>query len=641
MQYYVSTILVYCAVWIIGAWGLNFQFGVAGILNFGFIVTVAAGAYVAAVMTLGAPAHGSLSFVTQQYVFGAKLPYPLPLLCGAVAGMIVGGAMGLVSLRRIRSDYQAITTLIMSLIATDLVTNEIGWFNGSLGITNIPNPTSGLAHGSPRAERWDYVILSAVVLLICGLLIWRLMHSPLGRALRGLRDNGDALAAFGRNEGWLRVLTFLVGGLFGGISGALLVQFLGAWNPSSWTYFETFLLVTAIIVGGTGSFWGVAIGAVLLPVIFQEVPGFIPAFSSNQVLVVAVQSLTIGALAIIFLWFRPNGALPERIPRYRPRLAAIGWQSGVGPSGRGGEATTPVPADGETAPHNISGTPVKGTRRTESANGWSGAEEGRRPEFGNGDDAVSELVVRGLSKHFGGVAAVVDASFSALSGQITGVIGPNGAGKSTMVSLISGAVTPDRGSVKLDGRELARRSQREIARTGVLRTFQLGGEFGRMSALENILIGARVTDPESVWEALAGGRRWRRKETPLVHRAVGLLKDFGLTDKMDAPVGKLSGGERRLVELARILIANPRVILLDEPTTGVHDVMVGRLERHISEVANNNVIVVIIEHELGLVSRICDRVVMMANGRVLRQASCLDELREDREVVAAYFGKAG
>ena len=256
-------------------------------------------------------------------------------------------------------------------------------------------------------------------------------------------------------------------------------------------------------------------------------------------------------------------------------------------------------------------------------------------------DAASELVVRGLSKHFGGVAAVVDGSFSALSGQITGIIGPNGAGKSTMVSLISGAVSPDRGSVKLDGRELGGRSQREIARAGVLRSFQIGGEFASLSALENILIGARVADPESVWEALAGGRRWRRKEEPLLARAIELLREFGLVNKMNSPVGTLSGGERRLVEIARILIADPRVVLLDEPTTGVHDVMVGRLEQHIMEIAREDVVVVIVEHELGLVSRCCQQVVMMANGCVLRQASSLEELRQDPEVVSAYFGRVG
>ncbi len=311
LQFYVTTLLVYAATYIIAAWGLNFQFGMAGIFNLGYIVTVAAGAYVAAVLSLG-----SNGVVAQRYVLGASLPYPLPLLCGAFAGVVVGGAMGLVSLRKIRSDYQAVITLVMALIATDVVTSATGLFNGAYGLSGIPNPMAGLAGGSIVRERWYYVVLAALVCVVVGVLMKRLMDSPLGRVLRALKDNGNAVEAFGRNAPWLRILTFLVGGFFGGTSGALLVGFVGAWSPGAWQYGETFVLFTAIIVGGTGSFWGAALGAVLLPVMFQELPQFIPVFSGNLTLVTAVQWIVIGLLAIVFLWFRPQGALPAKTPRY-------------------------------------------------------------------------------------------------------------------------------------------------------------------------------------------------------------------------------------------------------------------------------------------------------------------------------------
>lgn len=253
---------------------------------------------------------------------------------------------------------------------------------------------------------------------------------------------------------------------------------------------------------------------------------------------------------------------------------------------------------------------------------------------------MSELVVKGLSKSFGGVTACYDVEFTALSGRCTAIIGPNGAGKSTLVSLISGAQRADRGSIQLDGEELYGRSQRHIARSGIIRSFQSGGEFARLTALESVLIGARIGHPESLLEAVRGPRAWRRIEESYVQRAVGLLEGFGLSDHINSPMGILSGGERRLVEIARILAARPKVILLDEPTAGVHDVMVARMERLIRQIVSDDVIVVIIEHELGLVDRLCDHIVMMANGTVLRQAASLEELRQDPEVVAAYFGKA-
>lgn len=253
---------------------------------------------------------------------------------------------------------------------------------------------------------------------------------------------------------------------------------------------------------------------------------------------------------------------------------------------------------------------------------------------------MSELVVEGLSKSFGGVAAVRDVSFRAKSGMCTAVIGPNGAGKSTLISLISGAGKADAGSVRLDGKEMFGRSERHIARSGIIRSFQSGGEFVRLTALESVLIGARISYQEGLREALMGKRRSQKAEARYVDLALELLDGFGLSAHVNSPMGTLSGGERRLVEIARILAAKPRVILLDEPTAGVHDVMISRLERHIRKIVEDEVIVVIIEHELGLVERLSDRIVMMANGTVLREADTLDELRQDPEVVAAYFGRA-
>jgi branched-chain amino acid transport system permease protein len=306
-SFYISTVLVYLGVNLMACWGLNLQYGYTGILNFAYIVFQSAGAYTAAVFTLGP--HTATSF--QRYLGGWNLPFPLPIIAGGVVAGLLAAVVGAVALRRLRSDYQAMVFLVISLIAIAVVTNAVGLFNGPAGLSVIPKPLSTVVNLSLVGYQWFYVGLTAVFCLIVYAFVRRITNSPLGRSLRAVRDHERAAAALGKNVAGLRMTAFITGGVIAGISGAVLVGFISAWSPGGWQYQETFVFFTALIVGGTANNSGAALGALLVPVVFMESSRFVPDFGRPG-LVEALQWVAVGLMALIFLWVRPRGVLPER-----------------------------------------------------------------------------------------------------------------------------------------------------------------------------------------------------------------------------------------------------------------------------------------------------------------------------------------
>lgn len=310
--FYATTLLVYLGVDIMAVWGLNLQYGLAGVYNFGFIVFQAVGAYVAAILTLG-PSSGNGGF--QAYIIGASLPFPIPILvAGAVSGLL-SLLVGAIALRRLHTDYQAMVFLVLSVSATLFVTNDTGLFNGPAGLSLIPQPLSSLINSSSINWQWLYVGITAACCVVVYLFVHRVTSSPLGRTLRAIRDNEDAARALGKDVMRMRLFIFVMGNAIAGISGAVLVQFIGAWSTGSWLYVETFVFFTAIIVGGTGNDAGVLLGALLVPVAFNEITRYLPQIGRPG-LIDSLQWIMIGLLALVFLWFWPRGVIPERRRRF-------------------------------------------------------------------------------------------------------------------------------------------------------------------------------------------------------------------------------------------------------------------------------------------------------------------------------------
>jgi branched-chain amino acid transport system ATP-binding protein len=251
--------------------------------------------------------------------------------------------------------------------------------------------------------------------------------------------------------------------------------------------------------------------------------------------------------------------------------------------------------------------------------------------------AETLLSVEGVSKRFAGVLAVDRASFGVAAGSITALIGPNGAGKSTLFNVVTGFERGDGGEVRLDGRSVYGSSPHAIARLGMVRTFQLTKALSVMSVLDNMLLAApRNPGERLVLSALRPV--WRSAEREARVRALETLEVFGLADKASDYAGTLSGGQRKLLEPARALMLEPRILLLDEPLAGVNPTLGRALLEHIESLrAERGLTILLVEHDMEVVMRHSDVVVVMAEGRVV-VAGAPDVIRRDPRVIEAYLG---
>jgi branched-chain amino acid transport system ATP-binding protein len=247
------------------------------------------------------------------------------------------------------------------------------------------------------------------------------------------------------------------------------------------------------------------------------------------------------------------------------------------------------------------------------------------------------IETRDLVKQFGGLRAVDGMSMALRRGEMVGLIGPNGAGKTTLFNLIAGSLKPTSGEIRVAEVDVSREgAEKRIAR-GVGRTFQIPRPFAEMTVLENVLTGAQRQSGERFWMNFVGWRRVADEERAAVERARALL-DFVLLSKLqDEPARILSGGQRKLLELARILMANPDVILLDEPAAGVNPTLLELIIDRISELNAQGRTILLIEHNMEMVARLCGRVVVMAAGSLLAEGTAA-EISRHPAVVEAYLG---
>ena len=251
---------------------------------------------------------------------------------------------------------------------------------------------------------------------------------------------------------------------------------------------------------------------------------------------------------------------------------------------------------------------------------------------------VSEpmLGARDIHRRFEGMHAVDGVSIEVMPGRITGLIGPNGAGKSTFMAVLAGTLPASSGSIVFQGEDITRLPAYQRARRGLVRTFQLPSEFGQLTVLENLLVAAPDNRGESLLGALLGKRYWMPDEMRLVEQARGLLKRFGMSAKESDYAASLSGGQKRLVEIMRALMLRPRLLLLDEPMSGVHPSIVNEIAGYLEQLRDDGLTLLMVKHELHMVERLCDPVVVMAEGKVIGRGS-MAALRQEREVVDAYL----
>lgn len=251
------------------------------------------------------------------------------------------------------------------------------------------------------------------------------------------------------------------------------------------------------------------------------------------------------------------------------------------------------------------------------------------------------LELQKVYRNFGGLQAVLDCSFTVDAGTITGLIGPNGAGKTTVTNLIAGEMAPSSGHILFHGRNIAGHAAHVVARAGVARTFQLARELGRLTVMENLLLAPYPQKGENLWNAIVQPRSVREEEKELRNRARELLERLQLAHLRNELAQNLSGGQKKLLEIARAMMTRPKLLLMDEPTAGVNPALVDQIVKYIRMLRDElGVSLLIIEHNLDVVDALCEDVIVMATGTVLARGA-MAEMRANPAVIEAYLGGGG
>jgi branched-chain amino acid transport system ATP-binding protein len=251
-------------------------------------------------------------------------------------------------------------------------------------------------------------------------------------------------------------------------------------------------------------------------------------------------------------------------------------------------------------------------------------------------DSDSILVADNIVRRFGGLTAVNVRHAEAQRGKITALIGPNGAGKTTFFNLLTGFDQPDEGEWWFNGRSLNKVPAYQVSRLGMVRTFQLTKVLARLTVMENMRLGATNQSGERLWNAMLRPV-WRSQEKANTARAIELLGRFKLADKKDDFAGSLSGGQRKLLEMARALMVEPELVMLDEPMAGVNPALKQSLLGHVKSLREDGMTVLFVEHDMDMVRDISDWVLVMAQGQVIAEGTP-DDVMGDQRVIDAYLG---
>ncbi|HEY2043365.1 MAG TPA: branched-chain amino acid ABC transporter permease [Jatrophihabitans sp.] len=328
MFFYIVTLLVLGCINGIMVVGLNLQYGYTGLLNFAFYTYVAIGAYVAGVTTMGKPPSGLGS---EAYILKWTLPWPIGLLLGGLAAALLGAIVFSFTVRRLRSDYLAIVTVATAFIVWNGINNYVPLFNGGNGIFGVPYIT-GNANISTNQYSFLILLVTAVILAAAVWFSRRVFRSPYGRILRAIREDETIVAAFGRSVWRSQLWVFVAGCGLGGLAGGMFVFYIEAWSPTAFLPLESFFLMAALIIGGSGSYWGALLGAFAVIEGLNELSRYVPTFGKPE-FAGNIRAIVIGLVLILVLRFRPEGLLPERWLRWysaktRKQFSAISSKAG-------------------------------------------------------------------------------------------------------------------------------------------------------------------------------------------------------------------------------------------------------------------------------------------------------------------------
>jgi ABC-type branched-subunit amino acid transport system ATPase component/ABC-type branched-subunit amino acid transport system permease subunit len=501
-----------------------------------------------------------------------------------VAGLLasfVAALLGVVAMRA-RGHSFVILTIAFLFLMQLLATNWDALTNGTGGIT-LPIPTWSIDY-----QYWPFYYALLGLLAVSLLVSWWIRRNKFGMGLIAIREDEDKAATVGVSTPTYKILAFAASAVFVGMAGGVYGYYISFIDPlGMFNILLSVQIILSLLLGGRATLWGPVLGAFIIEWLNET--------TNNEFGGGNTRLLIFGGLLVLVVLFLPRGVIPTAdhwIQRWRNR----------GKAGLAGERLTGIDLREREAPAP------------------------RAPD----PSAEPLLEVKGLEKRFGGVRAVDGASFVVPEGSITALIGPNGSGKTTVFNLIGGTMTAQAGEVWFDGQRIDGKPPWRRAHLGLGRTFQITRLFREMTVLENVVAPLPGFHLGLLGADAVSGREAQRAEE--------LLDFVGMRKYRDVRAAELSYGQQKLVELAQILMLDPKLIMLDEPAGGINPTLIERIGEMIRELNSRGTTFLIVEHNMPFVLGLCNPVLVLARGQTIASGAP-DEIQRDPTVLDAYLGE--
>lgn len=489
---------------------------------------------------------------------------------------IFGFLLGIPTLR-VSGHYLALITIGFGVIVEKLLVEWASLTGGPIGIS-VNSPSIGSLVLSEAQFYYVLLIICLLVLLITN----NIIRSPFGRAFSAIRDNEIAAGCMGINIMGYKLLAFVLSALFAGLAGCMYTFYNIYISPDTFVFNLSMFFLLTIIVGGSGTLTGPIVGTILLTIL----PEYLHFLNEYRL-------IFYGVLLIAVVIGLPDG-ITGMVRKKLPKLVTF------------------------TQPLSIEKDPIVSKKTS--------------------NDEENLLVLEKVNKHFGGLYAIENLDLQVKKGTVHSLIGPNGAGKTTLINIITGVYKPNEGHVLFNNQIIDGVKSHKIAISGIGRTFQNVQVFGKLTVLENVMIGSHRQYHANIIDFIFKSKRARTEENQAYQKAWALLKMIGLDDKASEFANSLSSGQQRLLEIARALAMEPDLLLLDEPAAGLNKTEIDNLSILVNKIKSKGITIFLIEHHIDLVMDISDTITVLNFGKKLAEG-VPQQIQMNQEVIEAYLGR--